>query len=106
VEGGATRKETDLYDAVKNGASGYLLKDSSIHEVAPAIRVVADGRSLISPSMAIKLLDEFKQLSSNRGKGPTPRVTPRELVVRSPAPPPPPRSSGCSRPAIASDRCG
>ncbi|MGZ4443202.1 MAG: DNA glycosylase AlkZ-like family protein, partial [Nocardioidaceae bacterium] len=33
-------EEADLYDAVKNGASGYLLKDSSIDEVAQAIRVV------------------------------------------------------------------
>ena len=56
-------EEADLYEAVKNGASGYLLKDSSIDEVAQAVRVVADGQSLISPSMAIKLLDEFKQMS-------------------------------------------
>ena len=63
-------EEADLYDAVKNGASGYLLKDSSIDEVAQAIRVVADGQSLISPSMAIKLLDEFKQMSrSDRAAG-------------------------------------
>ena len=56
-------EEADLYDAVKNGAAGYLLKDSSIDEVAQAVRVVADGQSLISPSMAVKLLDEFKQMS-------------------------------------------
>ena len=75
-------EEADLYDAVKNGASGYLLKDSSIDEVAQAIRVVADGQSLISPSMAIKLLDEFKQMSrSDRDQVSTPRVTARELEV-------------------------
>jgi DNA-binding NarL/FixJ family response regulator len=75
-------EEADLYDAVKNGASGYLLKDSSIDEVAQAIRVVADGQSLISPSMAIKLLDEFKQMSrSDRAQVPSPRLTDRELEV-------------------------
>ncbi|HEX5560621.1 MAG TPA: response regulator transcription factor [Nocardioidaceae bacterium] len=75
-------EEADLYDAVKNGASGYLLKDSSIDEVAQAVRVVADGQSLISPSMAIKLLDEFKQMSrSDRQQVPTPRLTDRELEV-------------------------
>jgi DNA-binding NarL/FixJ family response regulator len=75
-------EEADLYDAVKNGASGYLLKDSSIDEVAQAIRVVADGQSLISPSMAIKLLDEFKQMSrTDRQQVPTPRLTDRELEV-------------------------
>jgi len=75
-------EEADLYDAVKNGASGYLLKDSSIDEVAQAVRVVADGQSLISPSMAIKLLDEFKQMSrADRHQVPTPRLTERELEV-------------------------
>ena len=75
-------EEADLYDAVKNGASGYLLKDSSIDEVAQAVRVVADGQSLISPSMAIKLLDEFKQMSrSDRQQVATPRLTDRELEV-------------------------
>ena len=74
--------EADLYDAVKNGASGYLLKDSSIDEVAQAIRVVADGQSLISPSMAIKLLDEFKQMSrGERAVSTSPKLTERELEV-------------------------
>jgi len=75
-------EEADLYDAVKNGASGYMLKDSSMDEVAHAIRLVADGQSLISPSMAVKLLDEFKQLSrGERHPVPTPRLTERELEV-------------------------
>jgi len=75
-------EEGDLYDAVKSGASGYLLKDSSIDEVAQAIRVVADGQSLISPSMAVTLIDEFKQMSrADRDQVPTPRLTERELEV-------------------------
>jgi two-component system NarL family response regulator len=75
-------EEGDLYEAVKNGASGYLLKDSSIDEVAQAIRVVAEGQSLISPSMAAKLIDEFKEMSrSDRDQVPTPRLTDRELEV-------------------------
>jgi len=75
-------EEADLYEAVKSGASGYLLKDSSIEEVAQAIRVVADGQSLISPSMAIKLIDEFKQMSRpERAPGPALRLTERELDV-------------------------
>ena len=75
-------EEADLYEAVKNGASGYLLKDSSIDEVAQAIRVVAEGQSLISPSMAVKLIDEFKQMSrTDRELVPTPRLTDRELEV-------------------------
>ncbi|RLV49891.1 DNA-binding response regulator [Nocardioides mangrovicus] len=75
-------EEADLYEAVKNGASGYLLKDSSIDEVAQAVRVVAEGQSLISPSMAVKLLDEFKEMSrTDKEQVPTPRLTDRELEV-------------------------
>jgi DNA-binding NarL/FixJ family response regulator len=75
-------EEADLYEAVKSGASGYLLKDSSIEEVAQAVRVVADGQSLISPSMAVKLIDEFKQMSRpERDQVPGLRLTDRELEV-------------------------
>ncbi len=78
----ASDEEADLYDAVKSGASGYLLKDSSIDEVAMAIRLVAEGQSLISPSMATKLLGEFKQMSrTDRPAVPVPRLTERELEV-------------------------
>ena len=75
-------EEGDLYEAIKGGASGYLLKDASIDEVAQAVRVVADGQSLISPSMAMKLLDEFKQISrTDRSQPVAPRLTERELQV-------------------------
>ena len=75
-------EEADLYEAVKSGASGYLLKDSSIEEVAQAVRVVADGQSLISPSMAVKLIDEFKQMSRpEKSNVPGLRLTERELEV-------------------------
>ncbi len=77
----ASDDEGDLYEAVKSGASGYLLKDSSIEEVAQAIAVVADGQSLISPSMAIKLIDEFKQMRPAKESGPALRLTDRELDV-------------------------
>ncbi|MDO9378614.1 MAG: response regulator transcription factor [Nocardioidaceae bacterium] len=75
-------EESDLYESVKNGASGYLLKDSSIDQVAEAIRLVSTGQSLISPAMATKLLDEFKQMAR---PDPTQalgtRLTDRELEV-------------------------
>jgi DNA-binding NarL/FixJ family response regulator len=55
-------EEADLYDAIKAGAMGYLLKEISIEEVASAIRAVHGGQSLISPSMASKLLNEFASM--------------------------------------------
>ena len=54
----ASDEETDLYESIKSGASGYLLKDGSTYDqVAEAVRLVASGQSLISPSMATKLLE-------------------------------------------------
>jgi DNA-binding NarL/FixJ family response regulator len=75
-------EEADLYESVKNGAAGYLLKDSSIEEVAQAIRVVNEGQSLISPSMAVKLIDEFKQMSKpDKEQSTALKLTERELEV-------------------------
>jgi DNA-binding NarL/FixJ family response regulator len=76
--------EADLYDAVKAGASGYLLKEISIDEVSAAIRAVAGGQSLISPAMASKLLSEFASMikkSDDSRQIPAPRLTDRELDV-------------------------
>jgi DNA-binding NarL/FixJ family response regulator len=77
-------EEADLYEAVRAGAMGYLLKEISIEEVASAIRAVNGGQSLISPSMASKLLTEFAAMSrrsEERQQLPTPRLTDREMEV-------------------------
>ncbi len=77
-------EEADLYDAIKAGASGYLLKEISIEEVADAVRQVHAGQSLISPSMASKLLNEFASIVKRRDERtqvPGPRLTERELEV-------------------------
>ncbi|MEX2293789.1 MAG: response regulator transcription factor [Acidimicrobiales bacterium] len=77
-------EEEDLYEAIKAGATGYLLKEISIEEVATAIRAVVGGQSLISPSMASKLLTEFTSLTKkaeDRQSVSTPRLTDRELEV-------------------------
>jgi len=78
-------EEADLYDAIKAGATGYLLKEIPIEELAEAVRSVHDGQSLISPSMASKLLTEFalmaKRTEERRNQVPAPRLTERELEV-------------------------
>ncbi|HEX6392437.1 MAG TPA: response regulator transcription factor [Acidimicrobiales bacterium] len=78
-------EEDDLYEAIKAGANGYLLKEISVEEVASAIRAVVQGQSLISPSMASKLLNEFnslaRQAADRREQLPAPVLTARELEV-------------------------
>ncbi|XVX19286.1 response regulator [Actinomycetota bacterium] len=75
----------DLFEAVKAGASGYLLKDVPPDEVAAGIRALHQGQSLISPSMAAKLLTEFTHLSKASEQLPAPAAAPhltdREIEV-------------------------
>ena len=76
--------EDDLFDAVKAGANGYLLKEVSIEEVADAVRAVVQGQSLISPSMAAKLITEFGSLARRAQESDmaaSPRLSDRELEV-------------------------
>jgi len=79
-------EEADLYEAIKAGATGYLLKEIPPHEIADSIRAVAGGQSLITPSMATKLISEFATLAKHgeekREQGPpAPKLTDRELEV-------------------------
>jgi len=79
-------EEDDLFEAIKAGASGYLLKDIPLDEVAEAVRAVRGGQSLISPSMAGKLLTEFAALAGRDGEEPpqqvpAPKLTDREMQV-------------------------
>lgn len=76
-------EEADLYDAIKAGAMGYLLKEISIEDVADSVRGVQGGQSLISPSMASKLLTEFASMIKDEAVKPVPapRLSEREMQV-------------------------
>jgi len=79
-------EEEDLFEAIRAGASGYLLKDIPLDEVAEVVRAVHGGQSLINPSMAAKLLTEFAALARRDGEDrarevPAPRLTDREIQV-------------------------
>ena len=52
-----------VFDGLRAGALGYLLKDVSGHELAEAVRKVAAGGALIEPSVARKVLAEFARLA-------------------------------------------
>jgi DNA-binding NarL/FixJ family response regulator len=56
------RQDRYVFEAVKAGARGYLLKDIDEQDLAAAIRAVHQGDALINPSLAVKLLDEFRRL--------------------------------------------
>jgi DNA-binding NarL/FixJ family response regulator len=55
-----------VYEALKAGASGFLLKDASATELADAVRVVAAGDAVITPSVTRRLIAEFANLGGPR----------------------------------------
>ena len=55
-----------IYEALKHGASGYLLKDTSTSEIAAAIRTVNQGGALIQSEVAVKVLDKFSELAKGK----------------------------------------
>jgi DNA-binding NarL/FixJ family response regulator len=75
--------DADLAGAVRAGARGYLLTDTTPEELVEAVRAVGAGGSLLSPAMASRLLDEFAVLV-RRHEGPaegTGALSRRELEV-------------------------
>jgi DNA-binding NarL/FixJ family response regulator len=55
-----------VFDALRHGASGFLLKDTSPADLLQAIRLVADGGALLSPSVTRRLISEFVQRPSRQ----------------------------------------
>jgi DNA-binding NarL/FixJ family response regulator len=75
-----------VYEALRAGASGFLLKDASAAKLAEAVRVVAAGDALLSPAITRRLIAEFARLGPAQGLGPgargqAPSLTHREAEV-------------------------
>ncbi|WP_372665973.1 response regulator [Amycolatopsis kentuckyensis] len=72
-----------VYDALRAGASGFLLKDAPLDELAAGVRTVARGESLLSPAVTRTLIGRYAdriQPVAPAG-GPLDRLAPRELEV-------------------------
>jgi DNA-binding NarL/FixJ family response regulator len=52
-----------VYQALRAGASGFLLKDASARQLADGVRVVASGEALLAPTVTKRLITEFSKLS-------------------------------------------
>jgi len=59
-------EEGHVFQALRAGARGYLLKTSRVSEVAGAVRAVASGLSLLDPSVTSSVVSEFKRMSSKQ----------------------------------------
>jgi len=58
-----------VYEALRSGASGFLLKDASAGELAAAVRLVAAGDALLSPGVTRRLIAEFARMGAPRSPG-------------------------------------
>ena len=87
----ASGEHQDVLDAVKAGASGYLVKSASITELEAAVRRTADGAAVFTPGLAGLVLGEFRRMDTADGRtgraggsdaeDPTLRLTERETDV-------------------------
>jgi len=58
-----------VYEALRSGASGFLLKDASARELADAVRLVAAGDALLAPGVTRRLIAEFARMGGPRTPG-------------------------------------
>lgn len=84
-----------LANAIRAGASGYLVKDCSTEEIADAVRMAATGDTPISPQLAASMLDEVRRLDQRHAADEDRVITRREEEVLQLI------ADGCSTPEVA-----
>jgi len=89
------RRDDYVFEAIKAGARGYLLKDVDWQDLIAAIRDVHIGRALIDPAMALRVLDAFRQMPPQADEMET--LTPGEMDVLTRV------AQGMDNPQIATD---
>ncbi|MEV5507034.1 response regulator [Streptomyces orinoci] len=82
----ASGEHADVLEAVKSGATGYLVKSASTEELLAAVRATAAGDPVFTPGLAGLVLGEYRRLAARpappaAGKDDTPRLTARETEV-------------------------
>ncbi len=76
------RQDQHVFQAIRAGARGYLLKNCSPSELVSAIRLVSSGSSLIAPEMATKLIKEFQRLADQSDPNePMGGLTEKEIAI-------------------------
>ena len=65
-----SERDEDLFDAIRAGARGYLLKNVGAAELIDALQRVRHGEAILAPSMAVRLLEEFRTLAEQAPREP------------------------------------
>ncbi|HSO64597.1 MAG TPA: response regulator transcription factor [Ornithinibacter sp.] len=86
----ASGEQHDVLDAIKAGATGYLVKSASAQEIVDAVRATARGEAVFTPGLAGLVLGEFRRMAAEPdpvpeptrgGSRPIPELTERETQV-------------------------
>ncbi|MFT4199688.1 response regulator [Gordonia sp. (in: high G+C Gram-positive bacteria)] len=78
----ASDERDDVLEAVKAGATGYLVKSASREEMVAGVRATADGQAVFTPGLAGLVLGEFRRMSTEGADDPEkPVLSPRETEV-------------------------
>jgi DNA-binding NarL/FixJ family response regulator len=77
----AHEDDEHVFEGIKAGAQGYLLKDSEPEDLSRAIHTVHAGNTIIAPDLAQKMLNTFESGGSGRSQLAPPPLTERELEV-------------------------
>jgi DNA-binding NarL/FixJ family response regulator len=77
----ASGEQADVLEAVKAGATGYLVKSASRQELVDALTRVAEGDTVFTPGLAGLVLGEYRRMSSGDASDDRPRLTERETEV-------------------------
>ncbi|WP_433353661.1 response regulator [Microtetraspora malaysiensis] len=77
----ASGEQDDVLDAVKAGASGYLIKSASREEFLRAVQRTAEGDTVFTPGLAGLVLGEYRRLAAQPAPDDGPRLTDRETEV-------------------------
>ncbi|QUR68364.1 response regulator [Mycobacterium spongiae] len=78
----ASDERDDVLEAVKAGATGYLVKSASKSELCQAVRATAAGRAVFTPNLAGLVLGEYRRIATSTNSGPAPpSLTERETEV-------------------------
>ena len=78
----ASGEHIDVLEAVKAGATGYLVKSAGVEELLAAVRRTADGYPVFTPGLAGLVLGEYRRLADEpSGRGDAPAITERETEV-------------------------
>ncbi len=78
----SSEEDEPLFEAIKNGASGYLLKNLHVDELFNLLKSLEQGESILSPGLTVKIFREFSRISTKNSANPSNALKTADLSER------------------------